>query len=225
MTPADQPLQVLFVCTANVSRSAYAEYRARAALGDAPVEVSSAGIPGYPGLGIDPNMADLLTERGVRPGLHLSRSVYDDLMDWADLVLTFEYAQHLRLLDAWPRHAGKVFGLRQFAEAIARVSEPDAGPALIEQAQQAAPPDSMSYDIDDTYRRGARAARFAADRIDSLFDAVLPALAGRPLERLVSDAAGRGSQAAAANSTRGAARRAQPGGVLWRRSTPRRAIE
>lgn len=181
--------RVLFVCTANICRSPYAERRARQALGEhAEVSVASAGVPGYPGRAMDEEMAALLQQAGVDETGHISRKVDAALMDDADLVLTFEFGQHMRLLDAYPQHARKVFGVRQFAQVLARLDTDARGRGLVPAAAAAVEPDSISWDLPDPYRRGPRAARAAAAAIDELLDQILPALAGHPVRQLASPA-------------------------------------
>lgn len=179
-----RPTRVLFVCTANISRSPYAEYRARQVLADAPVEVASAGVPGYPGRGMDPSMLRLLEERGGDGSGHVSQSVSEELLAASDLVLTFEFAQRMRLFDAFPGQASRVFGLRQFADSVARIDEPGLGAELVRQVGRAAVPDSMVLDVTDPYRQGRDVARSIADEIDLVLDRMLPVLAGRELPRL-----------------------------------------
>ena len=66
-TPTDR-LQVLFVCTANISRSPYLELRARSLAGDAPVDFASAGVHARDGTLIDPAMAvELAAAAASRP--------------------------------------------------------------------------------------------------------------------------------------------------------------
>lgn len=174
-------LNLLFVCTANISRSAYAERRAAALLSGHPrIRVASAGIPGYPGRPMDEQMAAILREQGVNPGCHVSRSLDADALARADLVLTFEFAQHMRILDAWPERSAAVFGLNTFADAaggIAADDNPTSGstPAeLIAAVSSKARPDSMTSDIADPYRRGRRAAARAASEIDAALVKLLP---------------------------------------------------
>ncbi|MCA0290277.1 MAG: hypothetical protein LCH82_01215 [Actinobacteria bacterium] len=47
---------VLFVCTANISRSPYAELVARARYGGRGIRFASAGVPGTVGRSLDPEM-------------------------------------------------------------------------------------------------------------------------------------------------------------------------
>ena len=177
----DEPLRVLFVCTANISRSPYAERRAAQLLagmdGD-PVRVASAGTPGYPGRGMDPEMAAQLRARGGEPNGHVSRSVTHDLLVETELVLTFELAHRMRLTSAWPDQAIKVFGLRQFADALGTVPSPGRGLELLDQVYAVIRPDGLNADFPDPYRRGTAAARESAAEIDAVLARIVPALAG-----------------------------------------------
>ena len=184
MTSTDQspalPLRVLFVCTANISRSPYAERRAADLLPGHDVTVASAGVPGLPGREMDPEMAAQLRAHGGDPEGHVSRSLTGDLLAQVDLVLTFEFAQRMRVLDAWPQHAAKVFGLHQFTDALALVSPGVTGKALETEVARVSAPDSMTWDVADPYRRGRRVAGKCADEIDVALDLLVPALTAQP---------------------------------------------
>lgn len=187
------PLRVLFVCTANISRSPYAERRARQALAGWNVAVASAGIPGYPGRSMDEEMAKLLVERGGDASGHVSRAVTDDVLEAADLILPFEFGHHMKLLDAHPDHAHKIVGFGQLATAVKRMTgEDDVLPPvddvddLVRVVTQQAGPNSMSHDVEDPYRRGSKVATACADQIDEHLDQILPFLAGADLPKLAA---------------------------------------
>lgn len=57
---------------------------------------------------MDPLLAAILDEDGIPHEDHVSRCLTADLLADADLVLTFEFAQQLRILDAWPAHAARM---------------------------------------------------------------------------------------------------------------------
>lgn len=173
------PLRLLFVCTANISRSPYAERRARALLGQSPITVASAGVPGLPCRTMDPQMVAQLKQRGDNGEGHLSRCLNEDILAESDLVLTFELAQEIRVREGWPEYAARTFGLGQFVDALTRFA-PAGLPAhqLVLTARAQARPNSMGWDFDDPHGRGRRAAKLAARDIDRAVDELVRRLLG-----------------------------------------------
>lgn len=178
----EPPLRVLFVCTANIARSPYAERRTRQLLAGSAITVSSAGVPGVPGREMDSEMAAQLRSRGAEPSGHLSRVLARGLLAETDLVLTVEFTHRLRIAQAWPDHAIKVFGLHQLADAVDRLPAPAAGLELLDQAFAARRPDGMNWDVADPHGRGRSAAARCADEIDAALSLIVPALAGTRIE-------------------------------------------
>lgn len=188
-----RPLRILFVCTANISRSPYAERRARQALTGWNVEFHSAGIPGYPGRGMDREMAHVLELRGGSAEGHVSQAVSDELMRDANLVLPFEFAQHMKLLEAFPDQAAKILGVGQVGAAARAMTAAwvsllpvDDVDDLAELVAEHVGVNSMSYDIEDPYRRGPKVALACADQIDEHLDLILPLLSGADLPKLAA---------------------------------------
>ena len=176
-----ETLLVLFVCTANISRSPYAERRALhlvSSLPGARLVASSAGVPGFPGNAMDPVMARELESRGGHGHGHLSRAVSAEILDAADVVLTLEFAHRLRITERWPEHAPKVFGLRQLADALGRSAVEADGLAALDAALAVSRPDSLSWDVADPFREGASAARRCAAEIDEALHVIVPGLTG-----------------------------------------------
>ncbi|MDO5535087.1 MAG: hypothetical protein Q4F65_10605 [Propionibacteriaceae bacterium] len=183
-----QGLRLLFVCTANISRSPYAERRTRQVLGEDRLHVESAGVPGFPDREMDPAMAALLVERGGDASGHLSRSVSEEILEGVDLIVPFEFDHHMRLLEDFPAHRHKIVGFGQLATA-ARAWE--AGTRTIESASDlvgaavaTAGINAPLLDVADPYQRGGRVARASADQIDEGLNALLPVLAGGPVTPL-----------------------------------------
>lgn len=158
-------IRILFVCTANVSRSPYAQIRMARIFGDQ-LHVSSAGVPGLDGHPIDPAMEAELPFEDPRALAHRSRIIRGELLEESDLVLTMELGHQMRIVERWRDTMAKVHGLRQFVDALA----PDGGSPdqRISATAQLVRPNSMTWDIADPHGRGRRAARACADELDDL---------------------------------------------------------
>ena len=180
-------LQVLFVCTANISRSPYLELVARSRAGDAPVDFASAGVHARDDTLIDPAMAVELAARGIASDDFRSRRVTGAMVGRADLVLTAEAAHRAAVLDEHPIATRKVLTVGQADRALDRI---DPGtPALELAAALVAARGGATADLDivDPYRRGPEAARACALILDKVVD--------RLLARLVPDSVNGGAQA------------------------------
>lgn len=173
---------ILFVCTANVSRSPYAHYRMAQLF--AGVSCGSAGTPGTEGREMDPAMEAELPFEDEAALAHRSRVLSAEILEGVDLVLTMEFAHHMRILDQWPSAADRTFGLRQFVAGLGRVTPAGAVKDRIAQTRDAVAPNSMTGDIADPYRRGSQAARSCARELDGL---VLDLGRGLGLEPVAED--------------------------------------
>lgn len=94
-TDADRPIDVLFVCTGNVCRSAFAEMYARARcreLGRA-LTIGSAGTAALVGQDVYEWMGVELAERGITPLGHRARQVTGRLLGQARLIVVFDRTQ------------------------------------------------------------------------------------------------------------------------------------
>ncbi len=173
------PINVLFVCTANICRSAYAEVAARHLLDPREgVVFASAGTHGLNAQPINPDIAVFLPE-GAEVAGFASRKVTGDLVADADVVLTAEASHRAFLLEEYPRAFRKVLTIGQFAEAAAASGLQ--GRELIAAVGRQQPPARPGHDVRDPYRRGEAANAEAAAQIDGLLASVVPALiAGEP---------------------------------------------
>ena len=173
--------RVVFVCTANIARSPYAERRMRqllAAAGVSHVVVSSAGIPGFEGRPMDSTMEAQLARRGADGADHSSRVLSEPIMAEADVVLVMEFAQQLKVWQAWPQLRSRGFGLMQFAAAAEKVElrgESGAGGSLAAIAALTTP-NSMTLDVADPHKRGNRAAKRCATQIDAALESIVATL-------------------------------------------------
>lgn len=172
------PLRVLFVCTANICRSAYATVRSEQLLGaDAPVRVSSAGTHGWVDHPMDPPMAAEVRSRHGDPSRFRSRRLTPEIIREADLILTAESLHRDFILDEWPGVFRRTFTLQQFADLAA--AAPGLDPrGLLAEAHRRRRPTHASGDVPDPYGRGAEAAAQCATHLDRLLAGILPRLAG-----------------------------------------------
>ena len=107
-----EPLRVLFVCTANISRSPFMELTARSLAGEgADVVFASAGTHGFDARAMDEAMVPLLPGDAVGAE-HASRRLTREIMAEADVVLTAESAHRTFILEEFPQHFRKVFTRR-----------------------------------------------------------------------------------------------------------------
>lgn len=99
---------VLVICTGNICRSPTAEYLLRRDLGDG-FDVQSAGLGAVVDSAADPLAEKIAESHGVSLDGHKARQVNQDMLKWADLVLTMEERQKEYLLQRYPYLEGKVF--------------------------------------------------------------------------------------------------------------------
>lgn len=122
----NKPLRVLFVCTANISRSAYLEWRARQMVDPTLAVFASGGIENHSHRPMDPPMAHELEARGGDGSPHRSKPVSPEQLAWADLVLTATMDHRRELLRRRPDLARSIFTLSQFLASaeLTRTDEP-----------------------------------------------------------------------------------------------------
>jgi protein-tyrosine phosphatase len=104
-------MNILFVCSGNVSRSFLAEALLKSelkALKVDDVSVSSAGLYAYPGSPPDPQMTAYLSSMGISFDPHEARQVSQKESGWADLILVMERRQQADMEKLWPEAKLKV---------------------------------------------------------------------------------------------------------------------
>ncbi len=174
----ETPLNILFVCTANICRSPFMELLARQIAGPgAPIGFTSAGTHGFQGAPMDGVMAKTLGPRGVSSAEGFSsRPLTEAILDEADLVLTAETAHRTFILDDHPAMFRKVFTLGQFAESVRTSGSTLRGRELIQDVAHHRGTASGELDVHDPYRQGSEAAEKAASGIESLLRRIIPTL-------------------------------------------------
>lgn len=166
------PLRALFVCTANICRSAWLEQAARA-YGAEGVDFTSAGTMGLADHPMDETMAGELSTPDYA---FRSRRVTARMLDEADVILTAERTHRSLILEEHPQLVRKVFTLGQFARAVAEHPELRGRELLIAAGEHRTQP-MAEDDIADPYRRGTQAATDAAGKMSEMLSAIVPALA------------------------------------------------
>lgn len=111
-------MNILFVCSGNVSRSFLAQKlleKEIEAYNLYNISVSSAGIWAYPGNPPDPKIVEYLLQKGIRVEKHSARRISQVDVDWADHILVMEKEHEEVLKEKWPEAKGKVELLSKFA--------------------------------------------------------------------------------------------------------------
>ena len=111
-------MNILFVCTANVSRSFLAQHLLRHELWSHEIydiSVSSAGIISNPDASADPRMVDHLLQKGIRSEEHKARQITKEDVDWAHRILVMEKRHADIIHEMWPEAKAKVDFLGRFS--------------------------------------------------------------------------------------------------------------
>ena len=111
-------MNILFVCTANISRSFLAQHLLIHKLQSQEIyniSVSSAGINASPDANPDPKMVDHLLRKGIRSEEHKARQITKEDVDWAHRILVMEKRHAEILQEMWPEAKAKVDFLGRFA--------------------------------------------------------------------------------------------------------------
>lgn len=104
-------MNLLFVCTGNVSRSFLAQALMQKEAEEAGLDdlhVSSAGLFAHSGSPPDSKMVDYLDTMGLSGGPHRATPLAEDEVARADRILVMERAQKSMIEERWPETRGKV---------------------------------------------------------------------------------------------------------------------
>ncbi|MBW1805401.1 MAG: low molecular weight phosphotyrosine protein phosphatase [Deltaproteobacteria bacterium] len=104
-------MNILFVCSGNVSRSFLAAMLLKNEVrkhGLYHISIASAGVSAYNGNPPDPHMVKYLSQMEIPAEDHESRQITKEDVDWADLILVMEKDHQMRIEGKWPEAKEKL---------------------------------------------------------------------------------------------------------------------
>lgn len=174
---------IVFICTGNICRSAYAERLARVRaeeFGLAGWTFASAGVGALAGSPMDELMAQELRARGGDATGFVARQVNRAIVQDATLVLPMEKAQRHVILGDFPAMVRRVQTLGTAGEASRSLPEEVVGEAYLSALRADRRPTRSQFDVADPYRKGPEKAAEVAELLDRHVTAVTARLAGVP---------------------------------------------
>lgn len=110
-------MNILFVCTGNTCRSPMAEklLQKKAMDNDIDLNVISAGIFAFDGYSASDNAKRVIKEYGLEDD-HITKKVNNELIVWADLILTMTTGHKHLLIEMMPEYNGKVYTLKEYVQ-------------------------------------------------------------------------------------------------------------
>ncbi|HEK9100993.1 low molecular weight protein arginine phosphatase [Bacillus pfraonensis] len=125
--------RVLFVCTGNTCRSPMAEALLRH-YGKGNFEAKSAGVFANPGSDASLYAKNALAEKGIKAA-HASQQITEELLEWADMVLTMTESHKQLVIGHYPSAGKKVYTFYEFVEGTSKdISDPYGGSLAIYQS-------------------------------------------------------------------------------------------
>ncbi|WP_368503081.1 low molecular weight protein arginine phosphatase [Alkalihalophilus sp. As8PL] len=103
---------ILFVCTGNTCRSPLAEALLRHRMGTE-IEVKSAGVHAFPGSPASEGTRLVLEDKGIQHS-HQSQPVTNDLLEWADVILTMTSGHKELVSSQFSEYQDKVHTLKEY---------------------------------------------------------------------------------------------------------------
>ena len=103
-------MKVLFVCTGNTCRSPMAEALLKH---KSHFEVKSAGVFAASGSPASPQSVEVLKEHNIECN-HESAPLNQELVEWADLILTMTHSHKELVVQTYPDASNKVYTLKEY---------------------------------------------------------------------------------------------------------------
>jgi len=119
-------INILFVCSANVSRSFLAENLLKRELEKQnikDVSVASAGLNTFDRKQPDQNIVAYLFKIGIPPGDHRPKLISKQYIDWANIILVMEGNHAKKIMDLWPEAKPKLQLFGRFVSAGPNVDD------------------------------------------------------------------------------------------------------
>ena len=144
---------ILFVCSANASRSIIAEYLfntlvRNTVLHDKGIKADSAGVnKELEGKNITEETRTVLLEMGIDPEGRKCQHIDKALVDWADIILTMEIKHKHYITNLFPDDRSKVFLISEFV--------------------------GEEGEVDNPYQKGIEAYRLCAEQLGRLVTLIL----------------------------------------------------
>jgi len=113
-------MKILFVCTGNTCRSPMAQVMAAQLFGES-YEVASAGVMAMPKQKASTHAIEAMKQRKIDLTKHKSQMLSEDLLKWADLILTMTESHKYAIADE------KAHTLGEYAGINASISDPFGG--------------------------------------------------------------------------------------------------
>ncbi|MFC1533751.1 hypothetical protein ACFL7M_10340 [Thermodesulfobacteriota bacterium] len=113
-------MNILFVCTGNISRSFLAEMLLKNEVKQHQLEninISSVGTSAYPGAPADPKMMNYLLETEVPIENHEATPITKEYVDWANIILVMDKVNLRFIENRWPEAKDKVELLGKYISA------------------------------------------------------------------------------------------------------------
>lgn len=104
--------RILFVCTGNTCRSPLAKALLKEKRPD--FEVKSAGVNALAGMNASEGTIQVLKDKGINLN-HVSSPVTNELVNWADKVLTLTEGHKSQLIKQFPNFIDKIYTLKEAA--------------------------------------------------------------------------------------------------------------